>query len=72
MNMRSFQVFAGKKLYNCQDSRDDEKNDAGSITKLGLDRFPVILAGSVVTVKVIDFDILGIAVRQYNCDTTGL
>ena len=72
MNMRTFQIYAGNKLYNCQDSRNDEKDSSGSIVKLGLDCFPHIERKSVITVKVTDFDISGITVRQLNVDTTGL
>jgi hypothetical protein len=72
MNMRTFQLFAGKKLYNCQDSRNDEKDSSGSIIKLGLHSFPVIKVDSTITVKVLDFDIAGITVRQFNVDTSGL
>ena len=72
LNFRTFQIFADKKLYNCQDSRNDEKDPAGRVIRQGITMFPTIEEDSMITVRVVDFEIRNGEVKMLSVDTSAL
>lgn len=74
MNRRRFQLFANKHLYDCQDARDDEKHlVTGAVVVAGVDRFPAIYEGDLITLPVLEIEVAGKIEAKaftYTCDTT--
>jgi hypothetical protein len=72
MNFRRFQVFANKALYDCQDSRDDIKDERGGIIRHGVDLFPAIEEGQSVSLLVKGQECRGDEVSIWIVDTSEL
>lgn len=72
MNLRRFQILAGKKLYDCQDSRNDEKAPDGRVIRQGTELFPVLEEDQIVSVLVTDFEVRKGEVNLLVVDTSEL
>ena len=71
MNFRRFQVFANKVLYDCQDSRNDEKNPlTGAVIRPGVELFNALEEGQKVSYPVTGCEVRKGEVSLYVVDTS--